>query len=100
MLLKHKKIIEENVQLREQISDIAKATDIVGESQQIHNVINLAKTVAKTDTTVMLRGESGTGKELIARAIHANSDRQVLSNYRCELRCSNGKPAGKRAFRT
>jgi DNA-binding NtrC family response regulator len=76
--LKHKKIVEENVQLREQISDIAKATDIVGESQQIYNVITLAKTVAKTDTTVMLRGESGTGKELIARAIHANSDRRYF----------------------
>ena len=76
--LRHKKIVEENVQLREQISDIAKATDIVGESQQIHKVIELAKTVAKTETTVMLRGESGTGKELIARAIHANSGRRYF----------------------
>ncbi len=76
--LKHKKIVEENVQLREQISDTAKATDIVGNSQQIHKVIELAKTVAKTDTTVMLRGESGTGKELIARAIHANSERRYF----------------------
>jgi DNA-binding NtrC family response regulator len=76
--LKHKKIVEENIQLREQMSDSTKAADIVGDSQQIHNVINLAKTVAKTDTTVMLRGESGTGKELIARAIHANSDRRYF----------------------
>lgn len=76
--LKQKKLVEENVQLREHISDIAKGSDIVGESQQIQKVIELAKTVAKTDTTVMLRGESGTGKELIARAIHANSSRRYF----------------------
>jgi len=76
--LKQKKLVEENVQLREQISGIAKANEIVGESQQIQKVIELAKTVSKTDTTVMLRGESGTGKELIARVIHANSTRRYF----------------------
>jgi DNA-binding NtrC family response regulator len=76
--LKQKKLAEENVQLREQISDIGKASEIVGESQQIQKVIELAKTVSKTDTTVMLRGESGTGKELIARVIHANSNRRYF----------------------
>jgi DNA-binding NtrC family response regulator len=76
--LKQRKLAEENVQLREQISDIAKANEIVGESQQVQKVIELAKTVSKTDTTVMLRGESGTGKELIARVIHANSGRRYF----------------------
>jgi transcriptional regulator with PAS, ATPase and Fis domain len=41
-------------------------------------VIELAKTVAQTETTVMIRGESGTGKELIARTIHANSARRYF----------------------
>lgn len=76
--LKQKKLVEENVQLREQILDTSKAYDIVGESQPIKKVLELAKTVAQTDTTVMLRGESGTGKELIARAIHANSARRYF----------------------
>ena len=31
--------------------------------------------VAKSKSTVLIRGESGTGKELVARAIHALSDR-------------------------
>jgi len=76
--LKHKNLVEENVLLREQISDIAKTNEIVGESQQIQKVVELAKTVAQTDTTVMLRGESGTGKELVARALHANSHRRYF----------------------
>jgi TyrR family helix-turn-helix protein len=49
--------------------------DIIGNSQVFTNAINLAKTVAPTNMSVMLRGESGTGKELFARAIHKNSAR-------------------------
>lgn len=36
-------------------------------------VLELARQVAKWNTTVLLRGESGTGKEVIANAIHYNS---------------------------
>lgn len=49
--------------------------DIIGKSQVFDNAINLARTVAPTNMSVMLRGESGTGKELFARAIHKNSAR-------------------------
>ena len=75
--LKQKKLHEENVQLREQISGIS-GFEIIGTSPQISRVIELSKTVASTDTTVMLRGESGTGKELVARTIHANSARRYF----------------------
>jgi two-component system, NtrC family, response regulator AlgB len=44
-------------------------------SPAMQRVINLARQVAKSDTTVLLRGESGTGKGVMARAIHAWSDR-------------------------
>ncbi len=76
--LRQKKLQDENLQLREHLSDMHKTMDIVGDSQQVRKVIELAKTVAQTDTTVMVRGESGTGKELIARAIHANSQRKYF----------------------
>jgi DNA-binding NtrC family response regulator len=76
--LRQRKLQEENVQLREQMSETAKSREIVGESQQIKKAVELAKTVAQTDTTVMLRGESGTGKELLARTIHANSGRRYF----------------------
>ncbi len=49
--------------------------NIIGNSQVFTNAINLAKTVAPTNMSVMLRGQSGTGKELFARAIHKNSAR-------------------------
>lgn len=43
---------------------------LIGESQQLKNVIRIARKVARSDTTVLLRGETGVGKELFARAIH------------------------------
>ncbi|MFI5252598.1 MAG: sigma-54-dependent transcriptional regulator [Bacteroidota bacterium] len=76
--LKQKLLTDENVRLHERISEMAVGDEIVGTSAEIQHVIELAKTVAKTDTTVMIRGESGTGKELIARTIHANSDRRYF----------------------
>ncbi|MFH0990751.1 MAG: sigma-54 dependent transcriptional regulator [bacterium] len=76
--LKQRMLASENVKLKEQISEFCKADEIIGESLQMQNVFNLISTVAKTDTTVMIRGESGTGKELIARAIHSNSDRKYF----------------------
>jgi len=42
----------------------------------MQRVFELIRTVAETDSTVVIRGESGTGKELIARAIHAQSKRR------------------------
>ncbi|KAB2924339.1 MAG: sigma-54-dependent Fis family transcriptional regulator [Bacteroidetes bacterium] len=69
---------EQNTSLRQQINEITAANEIVGDSPQIKRVIDLSLTVAQTDTTVMIRGESGTGKELIARTIHANSERRYF----------------------
>ncbi|MGA9407380.1 MAG: sigma-54 dependent transcriptional regulator [Bacteroidota bacterium] len=76
--LRQKKLADENVQLREHISEMAQGDEIVGNSPQMKKVIELAKTVAQTDTTVMIRGESGSGKELIARTIHVNSPRRYF----------------------
>jgi DNA-binding NtrC family response regulator len=76
--LKQRSLANENIKLKEQISEFSKADEIVGESTQVQKVFELIQTVAKTDTTVMIRGESGTGKELIARAIHSNSERRYF----------------------
>jgi formate hydrogenlyase transcriptional activator len=50
---------------------------IVGESALLKSVLQEVSLVAPTDATVLILGETGTGKELIARAIHARSDRST-----------------------
>lgn len=43
---------------------------IVGASPALRSLVQQVKTVAVTDTTVLIQGETGTGKERIARALH------------------------------
>jgi formate hydrogenlyase transcriptional activator len=49
---------------------------IVGCSSALMETLNLVRTVAPTDSTVLVEGETGTGKEVIASAIHACSKRR------------------------
>ncbi|MCF7803126.1 MAG: sigma-54 dependent transcriptional regulator [Candidatus Marinimicrobia bacterium] len=76
--LKQKQLSEENVRLKEQISELGMGEKIIGESVEMQRVFNMIEQVAETDSTVLVRGESGTGKELIARAIHTQSNRRYF----------------------
>lgn len=49
--------------------------DLIGESDQIHRIIEYAKTISDSPSTVLIQAESGTGKELFAQAIHNHSNR-------------------------
>lgn len=50
--------------------------DISGESEEIKKCLDIAKRMAKSDSSVLITGESGTGKELFAQAIHNGSKRR------------------------
>jgi DNA-binding NtrC family response regulator len=74
-LWRHNKLEAENAALRRQLTDAAPFSRIVGESAPMRAVFSLINKVAPTRSNVLVTGRSGTGKELVARAIHAKSDR-------------------------
>ena len=49
---------------------------IIGKSSPMKGIFDKILKVAPTDSTVLITGESGTGKELVAKAIHAYSNRR------------------------
>jgi DNA-binding NtrC family response regulator len=54
---------------------VSKKFQIVGDSETITKVVEMADRVAPTDARVLITGSNGTGKELVARRIHDNSNR-------------------------
>lgn len=76
--LKQRELKKENDQLKDNIDEIIKPDNLIGESPSMQKIFTLINTVAPTDTTAMIRGESGTGKELVAKAIHINSKRKYF----------------------
>jgi formate hydrogenlyase transcriptional activator len=58
---------------------------IVGSSPTLRKILKSIKTVAPTDSTVLLLGETGTGKELLARAIHDLSARRERNFVRMSI---------------
>ena len=74
--LENRRLLAENVLLREELAQSLGFTEIIGKSEKMKEVTRLVKKVAPSDTTVLLLGESGTGKELFGRAIHSLSPRK------------------------
>lgn len=70
-----KRLKDENVRLKKDISRCYSCPDIIGKSSGIEKVFSLVKKVAATDSNILISGESGTGKELIATTIHYQSMR-------------------------
>jgi Nif-specific regulatory protein len=68
-----KKLVEENIHLRQDLRKRYDFSNIIGTSGPLRQVYEQVAQVARTNTTALVRGESGTGKELVAQAIHYNS---------------------------
>jgi DNA-binding NtrC family response regulator len=69
------RILNENRELREALTERHRIEGIIGESGPMLEVLSLVRRVASSEATVLIRGENGTGKELIAKAIHFASPR-------------------------
>ncbi|HVY61776.1 MAG TPA: sigma-54 dependent transcriptional regulator [Planctomycetota bacterium] len=65
----------ENKTLKQKIEETKLEDRVIYASKKMAEVMELTKTVAKSEATVLIRGESGTGKEVIANALHGYSNR-------------------------
>ncbi len=73
---------EENIYLKEEISEGNKFENILTQSDNYQKVLQQVEQVAPAEATVLIEGETGTGKELLARAIHSLSQRRERSLVR------------------
>jgi two-component system response regulator PilR (NtrC family) len=73
--LEKKLLSSENIRLQSALKKQNQDRPLIGNSSVMRRMFDLVCQVAETRTNVLIYGESGTGKELVARAIHANSDR-------------------------
>lgn len=71
-------LAEENEVLREKMVTLENVEDLVGTSAAMLNVLRQVESVSQSNSSVIITGESGTGKELVAKAIHANSQRKFF----------------------
>jgi two-component system nitrogen regulation response regulator GlnG len=60
---------------KENLPDKFSKSGLIGRSSAMVSVYKLVAFAARTSATVLISGESGTGKELVARAVHAFSER-------------------------
>ena len=68
-------LLRENAVLRKVLKRDYRFRDLLSKSPSMQALFELAKTAARSPSTILILGESGTGKELLARAIHAESPR-------------------------
>ncbi len=73
--LERRRLVTENLQLREALADRRRTGNLIGRSPAMQRVFELIHRIAPTRSNVLILGESGTGKELVARAVHEHSDR-------------------------
>ena len=68
-------LVRENTVLRQALKQEYRFRDLLSKSPAMQAVFELARTAARSNSTILVLGESGSGKEVLARAIHAESPR-------------------------
>lgn len=74
--IEHSRLLLQSRYFRRRAGEDVQLENVIARSEAMIGILNMAKQVAPTDSTVLVTGESGTGKELVARAIHACSQRK------------------------
>ena len=75
-LIEKRRLLEEVRELRQRVQSGHSLENIISKSPKMLKVFDLIKSLAETDSGVMITGETGTGKELVSRAIHNLSRRK------------------------
>jgi DNA-binding NtrC family response regulator len=75
-VLERQDLVEEVRTLRQNLDRKYGFENIIGHSNALLSVLDVAARAARANSTILVRGETGTGKELLARAIHVNSPRK------------------------
>ncbi|GER92711.1 sigma-54-dependent Fis family transcriptional regulator [hot springs metagenome] len=73
--IEQKKLITENIALKQQISQRMACKDFITNSESMLKILETLEKVIPTKSNIMILGESGTGKGLMAEMIHCNSPR-------------------------
>ncbi len=74
---RQRELFIERRNLLDQLDSKYSFDNIVGKSTAISQVFEMITSVAPSNSNILISGESGTGKELIARSIHAHSNRKL-----------------------
>jgi len=69
-------IMRDVTRLKEDLSRDTEFGEMITADPMMLQMFEMIKSVAPTNSTVLITGETGTGKELVARAIHRNSNRK------------------------
>jgi len=72
-LIEKQALLKENIFLRKELKKQFYFQDLISKSRKMQDIFELARTVGKSTSNILILGESGTGKELLARAIHLES---------------------------
>ncbi len=90
-ILDKTRVEQQNTLLRAEVARYYPIDGMVAECDAMLSVLDRAHRVAPSNTTVLIVGETGTGKELVARAIHAQSERrkQSLVSVNCAAFADN-----------